>query len=291
MTFGRGVQGSTGLRNINLGLLRSLCALIPPLPEQRKIAAILSSLDDAIEKTQAVIDQVQVVKRGLMQELLTRGLPGRHTRFKQTEIGEIPEKWSLATLSQLADVRRGASPRPIRDQKWFSVEGPGWVRIVDVTRSERFLRSTDQALSKLGESKSVPVGPGDLIMSICATIGKPIILGIRACIHDGFVVFRKIRKDVRRNFLYYQLQAAEQQFVGRGQPGTQKNLNTTIVGRTPIPLPPTEEQDEIAQTLWTTDDSIAANRRFLEELHRTKECVMSVLLTGELRVTPDRESA
>ena len=56
--------------------------LVPPLPEQRKIAAILSSVDDAIEKTQAVIDQVQVVKRGLMQELLTRGLPGRHTRFQ-----------------------------------------------------------------------------------------------------------------------------------------------------------------------------------------------------------------
>ena len=64
--------------------------------EQRKIAAILSSVDDAIEKTQAVIDQVQVVKRGLMQELLTRGLPGRHTRFKQTEIGEIPEGLHLA---------------------------------------------------------------------------------------------------------------------------------------------------------------------------------------------------
>ena len=67
----------------------------PPLPEQRKIAAILSSVDDAIDKTQAVIDQVQVVKRGLMQELLTRGLPGRHTRFKQTEIGEIPEEWDV----------------------------------------------------------------------------------------------------------------------------------------------------------------------------------------------------
>ena len=64
--------------------------MYPSLREQRKIAAILSSVDDAIEKTQAVIDQVQVVKRGLMQELLTRGLPGRHTRFKQTEIGEVP---------------------------------------------------------------------------------------------------------------------------------------------------------------------------------------------------------
>ena len=76
---------------------------MPPLPEQRKIAAILSSVDDAIEKTQAVIDQVQAVKRGLMQELLTRGLPGRHTRFKQTEIGEIPESWELLSLGQLID--------------------------------------------------------------------------------------------------------------------------------------------------------------------------------------------
>ena len=80
---------------------------LPPLPEQRKIAAILSSVDDAIEKTQAVIDQVQVVKRGLMQELLTRGLPGRHTRFKQTEIGRIPEEWQLKRLSEVASVQTG----------------------------------------------------------------------------------------------------------------------------------------------------------------------------------------
>ena len=68
--------------------LREFRFPLPPPSQQRRIAAILCSVDDAIEKTQAVIDQVQVVKRGLMQELLTRGLPGRHTRFKQTEIGK-----------------------------------------------------------------------------------------------------------------------------------------------------------------------------------------------------------
>ena len=76
----------------------------PTLPEQRKIAAILSSVDDAIEKTQAVIDQVQVVKRGLMQTLLTRGLPGRHTRFKQTEIGETGRLGRVASnLKQIPE--------------------------------------------------------------------------------------------------------------------------------------------------------------------------------------------
>ena len=95
-------------RTLNKAKLRALRLALPPPPEQRKIAAILSSVDDAIEKTQAVIDQVQVVKRGLMQELLTRGLPGRHTRFKQTEIGEIPEDWEIVQLGSLCqDVADG----------------------------------------------------------------------------------------------------------------------------------------------------------------------------------------
>ena len=86
--------GST-FQEVSKRSIRGFQVTIPPLPEQRKIAAVLSSVDDAIEKTRAVIDQVQVVKRGLMQELLTLGLPGRHTRFKQTEIGEIPADWGI----------------------------------------------------------------------------------------------------------------------------------------------------------------------------------------------------
>ena len=91
---------------------RAVCGFrvaLPPLPEQRMIAAILSSVDETIEKTQAVIDQVQVVKRGLMQQLLTRGLPGRHTRFKQTEIGEIPQAWHVLDLIHLSEdgIRNG----------------------------------------------------------------------------------------------------------------------------------------------------------------------------------------
>ena len=91
-----------------------LAGLEVPLPspgEQRKIAAILSSVDDTIEKTQAVIDQIQVVKRGLMQELLARGLPGRHTHFKQTEIGEIPEQWDVVEMA-------------IPSRRWREVNSP-----------------------------------------------------------------------------------------------------------------------------------------------------------------------
>ncbi|WP_437765389.1 restriction endonuclease subunit S [Sorangium sp. So ce281] len=84
--------------NLNTGILAKLPLLLPPLGEQRKIAAILCSVDGAIEATQTVIDQLQVVKKAMMAELLTRGLPGRHTRFRKTEIGEVPEEWKVVSL-------------------------------------------------------------------------------------------------------------------------------------------------------------------------------------------------
>ena len=104
--------------------------------EQRKIAAILSSVDDAIEKTQAVIDQVQVVKRGLMQELLTRGLPGRHTRFKETKIGELPAEWGALPIHTLCRVVRGSTPRPARDPRYFNGDYVPWITV-----SRKFQRS------------------------------------------------------------------------------------------------------------------------------------------------------
>ena len=96
---------------------------LPPLSVQRKIAAILSSVDASIEKTQAVMDQVQVVKRGLMQELLTRGLPGRHTRFKQTEIGRIPNSWELLPLQRF--VTSGPDNGLYRPQRDYGGDGGG----------------------------------------------------------------------------------------------------------------------------------------------------------------------
>ena len=104
------VAVDTGIRLARYKTIPRVPILLPPLPEQRKIAAILSSVDEVIEKTEAVIEQLQVVKKAMMQELLTRGLPGRHTRFKQTEIGEIPEEWEV-NGGDLAELRR---PGPLR---------------------------------------------------------------------------------------------------------------------------------------------------------------------------------
>ena len=128
--------------------------------------------------------------------------------YKITEIGEIPEEWYISKLSELAQIKRGASPRPINNPKWFSEKkNVGWIRISDVTKTKKYLNSTEQYLSDEGVAKSRLVKPNDLIMSICATVGKPIILNIDACIHDGFILFDDLNNSkIITDYLYYLLQ-------------------------------------------------------------------------------------
>jgi type I restriction enzyme, S subunit len=172
---------------------------------------------------------------------------------------ELPSYWALVTIGSVTRVKRGASPRPIQDPKWFSDEGHGWVRISDVTASDRVLRQTTQYLSDAGRAASVEIVPGDLIMSICGTIGRPLFSGIHACIHDGFVAFREIDKArLEPDYLYFFLQAQTRHFEAQSQPGTQRNLNSSLVGTTEIPLPPLDEQRRIAEVLRSVDEAIAA---------------------------------
>ena len=188
-------------------------------------------------------------------------------------------------MGELCDIRRGASPRPIKDTKWFAEEGRGWVRISDVTASETVqLTKTTQYLSPEGVAKSVPVEPGELIMSICATIGVPRIIGIPVCIHDGFVVFRKTEGRINREFLYHFIELVTERLKNSGQPGTQKNLNTTIVGNIQVPRITLAEQSQIASVLDEADSFISETRRDITKLRAEKKALMQQLLTGKRRV-------
>lgn len=199
---------------------------------------------------------------------------------------EVPKDWPIVAIGSLTHVKRGASPRPIQDPKWFSDEGHGWVRISDVTASDRVLRRTTQYLSEAGKAASVEIVPGDLIMSICGTIGRPLFSGIHACIHDGFVAFKEI--DTSRldpTYLYFVLQAQTRHFEAQSQPGTQRNLNSALVGKTEIPLPPIDEQRRIAEVLRSVDEAIAAADGVICQLRETRSHRLEALmaLPGDYR--------
>lgn len=201
---------------------------------------------------------------------------------------EVSGGWRTYRLDELAKIKRGASPRPIQDPRWFAASGHGWVRISDVTRSDRVLRSTTQYLSDEGRAASVEIQPGDLIMSICATIGRPLLSGIEACIHDGFVAFKDIRSDViDPAYLYQFLKLSESHFDSLSQPGTQKNLNSKLVGGTEISLPPLTEQQRIAEILLSVEEATKNAQICLNNARS----VMSALLDHHFITNADVEGS
>lgn len=189
-----------------------------------------------------------------------------------------PDGWAVYRVGELARVKRGASPRPIQDPKWWGGL-VGWVRISDVTSSYKYLTKTTQYLSADGVSKSVRIPKGEVILSICATIGRPIIVGVDACIHDGFVWFDKLKSSINREYWYYFLSAKEEFLSGQRQSGTQGNLNTSIVSELECLLPPLPEQQKIAAILSSVDEVIEKTRAQIDKLKDLKTGMMQELLT------------
>ena len=203
--------------------------------------------------------------------------------YKMTEVGVIPEDWEIKSLGDIARIQRGASPRPIDSPIWFDENSSiGWVRISDVTRSRLTLKETAQALSFKGVSKSRFVKRGSLIMSICATVGHPIITGIDVCIHDGFVVFNDPISSLV--YLFYTLKNIENSWSKAGQTGSQMNLNTGIINPKKIPLPPLREQQAIATALSDVDTLITKLDQLIAKKRDIKQATMQRLLTGQTRL-------
>lgn len=255
--------GST-VPTLNRNDVHSLKRYIPHFKEQQKIATFLSSVDTNIEqlgKKKALLEQY---KKGMMQKLFSQEI-----RFKDASGSDYPE-WGEKTFGDICNVKRGASPRPITSPKWFSDNSNiGWVRISDVTSSNKYLKETAQYLSGEGVRKSRFISKGNIIMSICATIGKPIYTDFDVCIHDGFVVFDGLK--VNKEFIYYFLEKVQNRWYRYGQPGTQVNLNSDIVSNEKIKVPAEAEQQKIANFLSAIDRKIELVAAQLEQARSFKK--------------------
>ena len=263
------------MEGLSSKIIRAIHVPIPPtLAEQHAIAEALNDMDVYIESLEQLIAKKRLIKQGAMQELLTgrRRLPG------------FDGKWVTKQLGKLATITRGASPRPIDNPNWFDDNSStGWVRISDVTKSDIFLFETSQRLSPQGIMHSRPVARNSLIMSICATVGYPIITKIDICIHDGFVVFEHLFVD--QLFLYYVLRNIENDWTKSGQTGSQMNLNTGLINRTEVQIPNTiDEQSAIANVFFEMDTEINALEDKLDKARQIKQGMMQELLTGRIRL-------
>ena len=192
---------------------------------------------------------------------------------------EFEGEWNKNTLNNLAKIQRGASPRPISSNRWYDNENKkvGWVRIGDVTNSSRYLYRTEDYFSEEGIKKSRFLPKGSLIMSICATIGKPIITEIDTCIHDGFVGFSDLT-NINKEFLYYILKNLENKFISLSQTGSQANLNTNLINKTKINMPSIKEQEKIANFLTCIDQKIELMEKEINKQSKYMKKIREIIL-------------
>ena len=278
-----------GLSDVVPGLKRELVyglkLLCPTLPEQKEIAEVLSTVDQAIEKVGEAIERTQRLKKGLMQELLTKGIG--HKEFKITKIGKMPREWNTVVLSDIAKVRYGLGQPPSID-----INGTPMIRATNIKNGQIYREGLiyinpkevpPERNAHLHEGEIIVVRSGAYTGDIGlitkewegAVAGYDLILSPKGSVNSQFLVYYLLSPVIQRRY-----------FSGLKVRSAQPHLNSSQVERTPIHLPPLSEQEEIAEILSSVDERIEALRSRKEKLEKVKKRLMEDLLTGRVRVIP-----
>lgn len=171
--------------------------------------------------------------------------------------------WEQRKFSDLVQIERGGSPRPIDDFITDSPDGLNWVKIGDAPAQGNYITKTAEKIKPEGLSKTREVHPGDLILSNSMSFGKPYIMGIDGCIHDGWLLIRNTYKVFDLTFLCHLLGTPQMiiQYKSLAAGSTVNNLNKELVGNTVVTIPTIKEQRVLGQYLETLDNLITLHQR------------------------------
>lgn len=277
--------------NLNKGLVLGRTILLPPLPEQEGIAAVLGSVDATIDATKQVIAQTRQLKRAVMQTLLTRGLPGQHTQFKPSPLGTIPADWEVVKLGSCVEFgpQNGL-------YKHASHYGSGtYIVRIDDFQNGRFIRSSNFKRTDLTQQEitSFKLDKGDFLINRVNSLSH---LGKAAIVPDldEDTVFESNMMRLKFKQSVLNVVYANYWFLGEFALQQIKNFAKIAVAQCSIsqqdvssfliPLPPLPEQEAIVGILNTVDARLARETETLTRLQTLKTALMQVLLTGEVRV-------
>jgi len=211
---------------------------IPPLEVQREIVRIL--------------DQFTTLEAELEAELEARRAQYEHYRNHLLSYESLATRSpvKVVKLGDVIAISRGASPRPI--SKYVTQgEGIPWIKIGDVDPRGKFVTSAAECITSAGAEKSRKVLPGDFILSNSMSFGRPYILQIEGCVHDGWLILSNVADHWIPDFLYHSLRTdnVQRQFAQLASGGTVRNLNSRVIESVELPLPPKVVQEEIVSML------------------------------------------
>ncbi len=271
--------------NISLKQLKELVVNLPPLTEQKRIAEVLSSVDESIQTTQRLIEQAERVKQGLMEELLTGGLGS-----EAIERGEVPEGWTIKQLSELAAVKGGKRMPKGAKFSETPTEYP-YIRVVDFengTISTENLRFVSEEHQK--QIARYTISQDDLYISIAGTLGLvglvPASLNGAQLTENAAKIVLNDRAVIKKEYLALFLQSSlgqNQIFVKKGVGGGVPKLALFRIGEILVAYPSAEKQVNIISKVSSLSDTRKSNEVKLKQLEKLKKGLMDDLLTGKVR--------
>jgi type I restriction enzyme S subunit len=274
-------QGST-FEAINSKELSDLSIFSPPFSEQKKIAEILTTVDEAIEKTDQIIDKTKEAKTGLMQRLLTRGIG--HKNFKKTEIGEIPEEWEVVRLKDIAQKFYNGGTPDTKVKDYWDGNIP-WVTGADfenqrVSHIRRYI-----TIEGVKNSATNVIPKGNLLVVTRTGVGKIAIAPFDIAISQDITGVILDSEKALPKYVYWLLNYKSERLRSIIQGTSINGLLREDLEIFPISLPQIEEQKQIADILSSVDDEIDKESERKKGLETLKKGLMQVLLTGKIRVS------
>ena len=270
---------ATGIPGWNRDVALNLKIPLPLFSEQKKIAEILSTVDEAIEKSKEIIEKTKELKKGMMQELLTRGIG--HKKFKKTEIVEIPVEWEVVRVKDVGEIVTGNTPST-KNLEYYNSEYL-WATPADLG-TRKYVKFTKKMLSMKGieVSRLIPKG-SILVVCIGSTIGKVGIASLDMATNQQINSII-CNKSWVHHFVYYWMLKNSDILVSMAGRHAVPIVNKTLFSLLTIPKPSINEQNSIGLILNSIDEEIERQIIHKESLESIKKGLMQVLLTGKIRV-------
>ncbi len=270
------------LPSINASQVKNFKIPLPPLKEQEKIADILSTVDDKIDAIASQVQKAETLKKGLLQKLLSEGIG--HSEFKDSELGKIPESWEVEKLENLTtkigDGLHG-TPKYVEQSDFYFINGNNLTgKDIKITKNTKCVSEDEYYKNKKILDNTT------ILLSINGTIGSLAYYNSETVMLGKSVAYMNINDEILKEFLFYILKSSKiiDYFLLELTGTTIKNLSLKTIRNTKIPLPPLEEQKQIADILSTADEKLEVLRAKKEKHETLKKGLMQKLLSGEVRV-------
>lgn len=295
------VQGYT-----NIPTVKGLPIPVPSLKIQKKIAEILKSLDQKITLNDSVNQNLESVAQTIFKswfvdfEPINAKMNGEQPdgmdaataslfpeKLVESELGLIPEGWEAKPLGDYLTIKRGGSPRPIKD--FIVPDGYPWTKIADATANDNpYIFKTKEFIKEEGLKKTVYLKKGTLILSNSATPGLPRFLELDACIHDGWLHFPE-KKHFTDSYLYQLFLHIRKHLVSQGNGSVFTNLKTDILRNQIVLVPPKELVDIYEKHAGKFLETVKAKSIESNKLAQLRDTLLPKLLSGEIELGTSEE--